>query len=105
MRKVKPRISAARAGEAELLGERGEDEVGGALGDELQVRLRALHEALAGEAARADRDAALDDVKAPAERVLGRVEQRADALLLEQSRISGHFTSGWQMRSSDTTRR
>ena len=73
---------ADAADQAELLGERGEDEVGGALGDELEVGLGALHEALAGRAARADRDLALDDVKALAERVGGRVEQRADAVLL-----------------------
>ena len=70
------------AGQAELLGVGGEDEVGGALGNELQVRLRALHEALAADAAGADGDHALDDVEALAQRVLGRVEQRADALLL-----------------------
>ena len=44
--------------------------------------LRALHEALAGRPAGADRDLALDDVEALAERVGGRVEQRADAVLL-----------------------
>jgi hypothetical protein len=74
--------SSDHAGQAELLGEGGEDEVGGALGDELQVRLRALHEALAGEAARADGDHALHDVEALAQRVARRVEQGAHALLL-----------------------
>ena len=44
--------------------------------------LRALHETLAGHAARANRDHALDDVKALAQRVTRRVQQRADALLL-----------------------
>jgi hypothetical protein len=71
-----------RAHQAELLAEGGEDEVGGALGDELQVGLRALHEALAGDAAGADRDHALDDVEALAQRVGGRVQQGADAVLL-----------------------
>ncbi len=70
------------AREAEFLGERGKDEVGGALRNEFEVRLRALHEALAFDAARADRDHALDDVEPLAERVGGRIEQRADAVLL-----------------------
>jgi hypothetical protein len=47
-------------------------EVGGALGDEFQVGLGALHETLAGDATRANRDHALDDVKALAQRVGGR---------------------------------
>jgi hypothetical protein len=68
--------------QSELLGEGGEDEVGGALGDELQVGLRAGHEPLAGEAAGADRDHPLDDVETFAERVGRGVEQGAHALLL-----------------------
>src|SRR5690606_15898446 len=50
------------AHETELLCEHGEDEVGGALGDELQVGLRAVHPALAPGAARTDGDLRLDDV-------------------------------------------
>ena len=70
------------ADQAELLGEHREDEVGVALGDELEVRLGAVQPALAGQAAGAHRDGRLDDVIARAERVLGRVEQREDALAL-----------------------
>jgi len=44
------------ADQAELLREDGEDEVRRALGDELQVRLRALHPALAEGTAGADGD-------------------------------------------------
>ena len=42
IRNVKPGRAAQRAQQAELLAEGGEDEVGGALGDELQVGLRAV---------------------------------------------------------------
>ena len=46
------------------------------------MRLRSGHKALAKHAARANRNHALNDVKALAQRVARRVEQRADALLL-----------------------
>ena len=65
--------------QAELLREHGEDEIGVPLGDELQVRLRAVQPALAGDAARAHRDGGLDGVVARAQRILRRVDQREDA--------------------------
>ena len=70
------------ADQAEFLGVHREDEVGVALGDEIEVRLRAVQPALAGDAAGADRDGRLDGVVAGAERVLRRVEQREHALAL-----------------------
>jgi hypothetical protein len=70
------------AQQAKLFRERGKDEVGGALGYEFQVGLRALHEAFAKQPARADGDHALDDVKTLAQRVSRGVQQGADALLL-----------------------
>ena len=45
-----------QAEEAELLADDREDEVRGALGQELELRLAAVHPALAEHAARADRD-------------------------------------------------
>src|SRR5882762_10046268 len=45
-----------QAEEAELLADDGEDEVGGALGEEFELRLAAVHPPLAEHAARADRD-------------------------------------------------
>ena len=71
-----------QAEQAELLADHGEDEVGRALGQELELRLAAVHPALAEHAARADRDLRLDDVIAGAERVALRVEQRQHALAL-----------------------
>src|SRR3990172_7053396 len=50
------------AQETHLLGEHGEDEVGVLLRQEIQLSLRALHEALAGNAAGADRDFRLEDM-------------------------------------------
>ncbi len=70
------------ADEPELLGVDGEDEVAGALGDELEVGLRALHPALAERTAGADRDHRLERVEALAERVGRRIDQRQDALAL-----------------------
>ena len=70
------------AHQAELLGKGGKDEIGRALGNELQVRLRAGHESLAKGPARTNGNHALDDVKSLAQRVTRRIEQRADALLL-----------------------
>ena len=67
------------ADEAELLGQRGEDEVGVLLGQEVQPRLGALHVAAAGEAARAHGDLRLGDVVAGAERVGVGVEEGEDA--------------------------
>ena len=60
----------------------GEDEIGGALGQELQLRLAAVEIALAEHAAGADRDLRLDDVIAAAERIALRVEERQHALPL-----------------------
>ncbi len=76
------------ADEAELLRIHREDEVGVPLRDELEVRLRAVQPALAGEAARAHGDRGLDDVVAGAERIARRVEQREDpaALVVVQER-------------------
>ena len=68
-----------RAHEAELLGERGEDEVGVLFGQEVQPGLGALHEAAPREAARAERDLGLGDVVAGAERVGVGVEEGEDA--------------------------
>src|SRR5580693_4831929 len=58
------------------------DEVGGALGQKLELRLTAVHVALAEQAARADGDLRLDDVIAGAQAVGLRMEKRQDALAL-----------------------
>jgi hypothetical protein len=58
-----------RADQPELLRDHGEDEVRLLLGQEVQVPLRALQEALAPEPAGAQRDLGLDDVVAGAQRV------------------------------------
>ena len=71
--------SADRADEAEFLGERGEDEVGVLLGQEVQPRLGALHEAAPREAARAHGDLGLGDVVAGAQRVGVGIEEGEDA--------------------------
>src|SRR5690606_39765409 len=55
---------------------------GGVLGQVVQVRLRALQPALAGQAAGADRDLRLDDVPAGAQRIRLRVQEGEDAVLL-----------------------
>ena len=55
--------------QSEFLADHGEDEIGRALGQELQLRLAAVHPALAEHAARAERDLALDDVIARAQRI------------------------------------
>ena len=54
---------AARADEAELLGDHRVDEVGVRLG-QIEELLDAVHQAAAGDAAGADRDERLDDLKA-----------------------------------------
>ena len=74
--------SAERADEADLLGQHGEDEVGLLLRQEAQLALRALQEALAPDAARAERDLRLDDVVAGAERIALGVEEGEHPLLL-----------------------
>jgi hypothetical protein len=93
------------AQQAELLGEGGKDEVGGALGNEFQVGLRALHEALAPDPARADGDHALDDVKTLAQRVSRRVQQGADALLLVVAQHRPAHAIGAQAAVRSTTSR
>ena len=65
-----------------LLAERGEDEVGVLLGQEIELALGAEQEALAGHAARAERDLRLGDVIAGAQRILLRVEEDLDAAAL-----------------------
>ena len=67
------------ADQAKFFGEGGKDEVRGALGNKFQVGLRTRHKAFAPDAARADGDHPLDDVKALAQRVAHGVEQGADA--------------------------
>src|SRR6202162_5764482 len=69
-----------QAEEAELLADDGEDEVGGALGEEFELCLAAVHPALAEHAAGADRDLRLDDVVAGAEWIGLRVEKHEHAL-------------------------
>ncbi len=71
-----------QAQQPELLADDREDEVGGALGQELELRLAAVHPALAEHAAGADGDLRLDDVVAGAERIGLRVEEGEDALAL-----------------------
>jgi hypothetical protein len=68
--------------QAELLADHREDEVGVALGQVVELRLRTLHPALAEHAARADGDLRLDDVVARAERIVLRVEEGEHALAL-----------------------
>ena len=70
------------AEEAEFLCVHCKNEIGMALGDELQMRLRTLQPAFAGEAAAAHRDGWLNRVKALAERVSGGVQESADAIFL-----------------------
>ena len=70
------------ADEAPLLGEDREREVAVLLGQEHELVLRPLHEALAEPAAVADRDARLVGVPVVAEDVLVRVQPRVDALVL-----------------------
>src|SRR6185437_2260960 len=55
--------------ESELLADDGEYEVGGALRQEIELRLAAVHPSLAEYASGADRDLRLNDVIAGAERV------------------------------------
>src|SRR5882762_2363159 len=71
-----------QAEEAELLADDGEDEVGGALGEEFELCLAAVHPALAEHTAGADRDLRLDDVVAGAEWIGLRVEKHEHALAL-----------------------
>src|SRR5213075_1149669 len=70
------------ADEAPLLAEDGEDEGGVAGGEELQLRLRPLLEALSVNAAGADGDLGLRDLIAAPERVAVGVEEGDDAVLL-----------------------
>src|SRR5260221_4319016 len=70
------------ADETELLGQHGEDEVGLLLGQEVEMALRAVQEALAEEPARAERDLRLQDVIAGAERIVLGVEKGVDAVAL-----------------------
>jgi hypothetical protein len=70
------------ADESEFLGQRGEDEIRVLFGQEVEAALRALHEAAPGPSPRAERDLALRDVIARAQRVGGGVEERVDAPVL-----------------------
>src|SRR5450756_782765 len=70
------------AHEPPLLGERREDEVGVADGQETEPALGSLLPALAEDAARADRDSGLPDLVARAPRGEVRIEERADPVLL-----------------------
>ena len=70
------------AHEAPLLGERREDEVRVAHGQEPEAALRALLPPLPEDPARADRDARLAHLVARAARREVRVEERPDAVLL-----------------------
>ena len=79
--------SSHGAEESELLSEHREDEVGVALGDEVELRLRALLESLAGQAAGPDRDLGLLQVVAGALGVAPRIdehEQPVDLVLLDE---------------------
>ena len=71
------RGSAAAADQAPFLGHRREDEIGMALGQIVEMALRAVEEALAEDAARSDRDLRLGDVIAGAERVAFRDRGRS----------------------------
>ncbi len=84
------------AQQAELLGQHGEDEVGLLLGQEVEVALRALQEAAAGDAAGAERDLRLQDVVAGAQRVAVRVEegQHAALLVVVQQELPGQRDRG-----------
>ena len=68
--------------QAELFADHREDEVRRALGQEFELRLAAVHPALAEHAAGADGDLRLDDVIAGAERIGLRIEEREHALAL-----------------------
>ena len=70
------------AEQAELLADDREDEVGRALRQEFELRLAAVHVALAEHAARADGDLRLDDVVAGAERVVFGIQEGQYALAL-----------------------
>ena len=70
------------ADQPEFLAEHGEDEIGVALRQEVEVRLRAVQPALADDAARAERDRRLRRVIAGAERIATRIEERQDPLAL-----------------------
>ena len=75
-------ISTKQPDQPPFLADHGEDEIGRALRQELELRLAAVHVALAEHAARADRDLRLDGVIAGAERVGLRIEEREHALPL-----------------------
>ena len=70
------------AEQAEFLADDGEDEIGRAFRQELELCLAAVHVALAEDSARANRDLRLDDVIAGAQRVGLRVQEGQDALAL-----------------------
>jgi hypothetical protein len=71
-----------QADQAEFLTDHCKDEVGRTLRQELQLSLAAVHPSLAEHAARAERDLALNDVIAGAERIVLRVEEGQHALAL-----------------------
>jgi hypothetical protein len=101
--------SSDQSDQSELLADHGEDEIGGALGQELQLRLAAVHPALAEYAARAERDLALDDVIAGAERIGLWIEEGQHALALvvvqempaEQAAPTAMSSSSTAMMRSD----
>ena len=70
------------AEESEFLADHGEDEVGRTLRQELELRLAAVHVALAEDTARADRDLGLDDVISGAERVVLWIQESENSLSL-----------------------
>ena len=83
----------ARADEAELLARDGEDEVGLDRGDEVAAGERAVEQALAVQAAGADRDLGLEAVVAGAGQVLGGVQERGQPgqlVPLEQVHLGDH---------------
>ncbi len=73
---------AEAAEEAELLGHGGEDEVGVLLGQEVELALGAQAEAFPQQAARTERDLALQDVIAGAGGVLVGMQEGEDAVAL-----------------------
>ena len=74
----------ADADEAPLLAEDGEDEVGVAGGEVLEVDLRPVQESFAGDAAGAGGDLGLHHLIAGAERIARRIEEDHDPLFLKR---------------------
>src|SRR5882762_3545458 len=70
------------AEQAEFFPDHGEDEVRGAFRQEFQLRLTAVHVALAEDSARADGDLGLNDVVAGAQRIVFGIEEHEHALAL-----------------------